>query len=379
MHRAEQVWQYWREQGLFKHWLADLMRKHVPDPPYVVTTLDVQRHMMRVAGVHNMVQRDQTEIHTATVIGHSLLSYRETKQVYQITAELARELSKLKTPLKLPLKQFHIPRSSCVLDFSEYLGPDHPHALVFVSYDAEVLGELPTISADDPFFIKNPLKTHPVLKVVAFNNRNHAAMLMGIPVNLNGRSIWEAAEQETREFHSGVLRNLNDPRLDPKTRADLQDTLARLEKTLTLTADEFVKLHPIMPLVVNTFLYLQGDPDVVKTIHPGMRPPKKAKQAPNREKLARKLDTAEPNVQRIGERFTAAIKLYEIEREKLQADHATKGTKCPHLRAPHPHIYRLGPDRLDVVVKFLGWIGVKGAEVPQSLREAFAATITPVK
>lgn len=134
-----------------------------------------------------------------------------------------------------------------------------------------------------------------------------------------------------------------------------------------------------MPLVVNTFLYLQGDPDVVKTIHPGMRPPKKVKQAPNREKLARKLDMAEPNVQRIGERFTAAVKLYEIERAKLQADHTTKGTKCPHLRAPHPHIYRLGPDRLDVVVKFLGWIGVKGAEVPQSLREAFSATITPVK
>jgi phosphate/sulfate permease len=66
-------------------------------------------------------------------------------------------------------------------------------------------------------------------------------------------------------------------------------------------------------------------------------------------------------------------------RRKMKAEHEARGTKCPHLRAPHPHIYRVGPDRLDVVVKFLGWIGVKGAEVPQSLREAFAATITPVK
>jgi hypothetical protein len=263
------------------------------------------------------------------------------------------------------------------------MGESDYQSLVFLSYDDEATG---LIDLDEKVPSFKPLHANRRIQVVVWRPKyTDPQVLISIPADLQGRSVWDAMREDIRDRRECISdghRQIKERGTDLPTavlEAQWAAELAKYDEWLGLTPEAYVKANPVVALVVNTLLYLQGDPDVIKTVHPGVRPAKKPKQAPNLGKLARKLDNAEPTVQRIGERFTAAIKLYEIEREKMKAEHEARGTKCPHLRAPHPHIYRVGPDRLDVVVKFLGWIGVKGAEVPQSLREAFAATITPVK
>ena len=135
---------------------------------------------------------------------------------------------------------------------------------------------------------------------------------------------------------------------------------------------------PIVSLVVNTLFYLGGDPTVVKGVHPGTAPVRfKTRLTPAMQRTRQTF--MQPTVQLIGEQFTAAIKHYELEQERLGATETTGGTKCPHLRRPHLHTYWKGPERDQISIKFLGWIGVAGAIVPDTLKEAYAPVITPVE
>ena len=382
MHPAESVWQQWRQDPILREVLQKASMG-AEDPRVALPGLSVANYIMsriRLRPDMAAFARSMDQVNMMSRLGNTFQAYRGGKQVYQLTRELTRELAKLQMPLRLPMRELRLPRQGCVLDFTEHLGADHPQAVVFVSYD-----------------VYDETATH--ISAVTFRPGSTAPwQVASIPADLSGRSVWQAHQDTLRAGREHLVQGLQQIRARLDALPELQRVQALLrddmplrlqaqweaeirnyDKYLGQTPEDWVAENPVLPLVVNTLLYLQGDPDVVKTVHPGMRPVRKPKQAPNLEKLARRLDNAEPTVQRIGERFTAAIKLYEIERAKMKAEHEARGTKCPHLRAPHPHVYRIGEGRLDVVVKFLGWIGVKGAEVPQVLKEAYAPVITPVK
>ena len=384
MHPAEMTWQFWRKDPIFREVVHTYPAyAHMNDPRVVAEPVNIITHLTPKLGRDYMF-RNMDLFNKLARMGNGLLAYRESKHIFQITAELARELAKLKTTLTLPMRELRLPRRGCVLDFSAYLGVDHPQAQVFLSYDVD--------RADGPDS-KGTLQ----IQVMTFT-ANEPQILMTIPARLDGQSVWGSTRKALADHSHDMQRALQgfrdahpEPAFERLVLQAVQDDpclalmrqweaeMKHCARDISLSLDEYLAANPVLPLVVNTLLYLQGDPDVVKVVHPGMRPAKKLKQAPNWGKLARKLDNATPTVQRIGERFTTAIKLYEIERAKMRAEHEARGTKCPHLRAPHPHIYRIGEARLDVIVKFLGWIGVRGAEVPQVLKEAYAPVVTPVK
>lgn len=416
MHPAEAIWHTWKNHTMFR----EVVHTY-PAYAYMMDTRVVAESAVIVAHLSQRLGRAYTfnnmdVLNKLALLGNNLLAYREGKHIYQITRELTRELSKLRTTLRLPMRELRLPRRGCVLDFTEHLGPDHPQAIVFLSYDMETSGDL-QVGLDNQATEFTTQDSILRIQVVTYpTGKQDPKLVMSIPAELKGRSIWDAVkgdlesrkasmEQGLRAIQQrewaqvcGTLQTQFGEDWATKALADVEALrtmkrdepmiqLARqwraeimhYERDLAMTEEEFLAANPVLPLVVNTLLYLQGDPDVVKAVHPGQRPTRKPKQAPNLQKLARKLDHLAPTVQRIGERFTAAIKLYEIERAKMKAEHEARGTKCPHLRAPHPHVYRIGEGRLDVLVKFLGWIGVKGAEVPKVLREAYAPVITPVK
>jgi hypothetical protein len=109
-------------------------------------------------------------------------------------------------------------------------------------------------------------------------------------------------------------------------------------------------------LTLTMLLYLGGERDLVRIVHPGEKP-LKAKIA--RIDPERYRDLAEPTVQAVGKVFTRAIARWEIEHRSDEGV-ATGGTVRPHMRRAHSHLYWTGVGRRQPRVKFLLPISVRG-------------------
>jgi hypothetical protein len=88
-------------------------------------------------------------------------------------------------------------------------------------------------------------------------------------------------------------------------------------------------------LTLTMLLYLGGEPDLVRVVHPGEKP-LKAKIA--RTDPERYRDLAEPTVQSVGKAFTHAIEQWEIEHRGDEGV-ATGRTVRPQMRRAHSHLY----------------------------------------
>lgn len=362
---------------------ASLLRGNpevLPDLPQVAAPT-ANFHLALAAIAPNLPRYGMDYVNELAQAGNQWMAYRENKHVYQITPELTKELAKLRQPLTLQARALHLPRRGIVLDFSAYVGEDHPAAYLLLAYDTVMGGD------------HDAQKGKPTLAVSISRlaERGRLKPLMVFPCDLRGRSIWEAHLEMLRGNRAHLAHTLESLQEEHGGYPERMTRLAPLmdqwnaevlhyDQDLAQTPEEFLEAEPTVALAINTLFYLQGDPDVVKVVHPGMAPQRvhAPKHAPNLQKLNRRLDLQEPTTQVVGERFTAAIQHYEIERKRLQSTGNYEGSKAPHLRRPHLHTYRCGEDHLDVCLRFLGWIGVGGAEVPQALKEAFV-TITPVK
>jgi hypothetical protein len=122
-------------------------------------------------------------------------------------------------------------------------------------------------------------------------------------------------------------------------------------------------------LALTMLLYLTGEPDLVRIVHPGEKP-LKAKIA--RTDPERYRDLAAPSIQSAGKAFARAIERWEIE-HRNNGSVATGHTVRPHMRRAHSHLYWSGAGRKQPRVRFLLPISVKGGvlvEEPEETRMA---------
>ncbi len=117
--------------------------------------------------------------------------------------------------------------------------------------------------------------------------------------------------------------------------------------------------HSDLPgLVLTLLLYLGGDPDLVRQLHPGARPDRE--QRLRRRDPDRWRDLHDPAVWRVGATYRAAIERWEIEHARERGE-PTGRTVRPHIRRAHAHLYWTGPGRGAPRVHFLLPIEVHGA------------------
>jgi len=112
-------------------------------------------------------------------------------------------------------------------------------------------------------------------------------------------------------------------------------------------------------LALTMLLYLGGEPDVLKVVHPGAKP---IKESIRRRDAERWKDLDEPATYAVGKEFTRAIERWEIEHGRDAAD-ATGRSVRPHMRRAHSHLYWTGAGRAVPKVRFLLPISVKGGAV----------------
>ncbi|HZR47019.1 MAG TPA: hypothetical protein VFA47_09965 [Candidatus Manganitrophaceae bacterium] len=117
---------------------------------------------------------------------------------------------------------------------------------------------------------------------------------------------------------------------------------------------------PIAGLVLTILLYLAGEPDLVRMVHPGERPEKEAKM--RRSDPERWRDLHSPTSYDVGGSFRAAIERWEVEHLNKDGSGAGKSVR-PHLRRAHAHLFWTGEKRGIPKVKFLMPISVKGGKL----------------
>jgi hypothetical protein len=116
-------------------------------------------------------------------------------------------------------------------------------------------------------------------------------------------------------------------------------------------------------LTLTMLLYLGGETDLLRIVHPGEKPLKTriARTHPERYR-----DLAEPTVQSVGKAFTHAIERWEIEH---RGDEGIANVP-PHMRRAQSHLYWTGVGRRQSRVKFLLPISVcVGALVAEPERQ----------
>jgi hypothetical protein len=106
-------------------------------------------------------------------------------------------------------------------------------------------------------------------------------------------------------------------------------------------------------------LYLAGEPDIVRDVHPGERP---IRESVRRRDPERYRDLTEPTIHAVGKTFTRLIERWEIEHSG-DPGVATGRTVRPHLRRAHSHLYWTGVPREIPRVCFLLPIGVRGGRL----------------
>ena len=96
-------------------------------------------------------------------------------------------------------------------------------------------------------------------------------------------------------------------------------------------------------LALTILLYLGGEPDVVRVVHPGAKP---IKESIRRRDPERWKDLDEPVTYAVGREFTRAIERWELEhgRDAGDADAGASAGRSvrPHMRRAHSHLYWTG-------------------------------------
>lgn len=125
-------------------------------------------------------------------------------------------------------------------------------------------------------------------------------------------------------------------------------------------------------LILTILLYLAGEPDVVRIVHPGAKPlikPQLAQREPERFR-----DLREPMAYRVGTNFRRAIERWELEHVTTHTD-PTGRTVRPHMRRAHSHLYWTGEGRKQPRVRFLLPISIRGGRlVEEPLQPSIAPT-----
>jgi len=113
--------------------------------------------------------------------------------------------------------------------------------------------------------------------------------------------------------------------------------------------------------VLTVLLYLGGEPDLVRQVHPGTKPARERRM--HRRDPDRWRDLRAPTLYAVGTAFRAAIERWEIEQQD-QAFPLVGRTVRTHVRRAHAHPCWTGPGRPVPRVRLLLPIPVKGGPMP---------------
>ena len=281
-------------------------------------------------------------------------AYRRTKIIYRLNEHLAWALLEAKWPGAYPLDQLRLPHNGMVIDVPPQI----------MRHLAGVNGALTDLSPEEfaiglsTYKSWNQFICYYDLESLQDQDRTSSPRIairvgrLGIP---DSERVYAAGK-----FPLQGCKTLDESWRQFVARADdmwAQHGCEPPSKQMS-TAGVDDRL-PLFRLLLNAILYIQGDDDVVATVHPGQRPTKSSK---NPVKARRFQDLAIPRTFEVGSRYGAMIERWEIEEGKeLGAEGEDTGrTVRPHLRAAHAHLYWTGPGRTEARVRFLPPIKVKG-------------------
>ena len=244
-------------------------------------------------------------------------AYRATKQIYSFDPTLAEALEHATWPEALDVSTLFLPVNGCVLALSEQASD---YYAAFYDY---ATGDAPSLQ----------------LKIRIAQLDVHASRVYPMGgVALRGGTLQRALEAERESDRQFVLRRL--------AREPADETSRYLARGMASYDKELDQRALVLRKVLNAVLYINGNHDVVRAVHPGGRDRNGdgGQPGPRRERRAR--DLAKPGVCRVGSEFGAAIAHWE--REAARQEQAADGggwSVRPHLRRAHLHLYWTGPGR----------------------------------
>jgi hypothetical protein len=262
---------------------------------------------------------------------HMWAAYRESKTIYRIEPYLAECLSRTSWPDDVPAEALRLPSYCPILEFPW----EGQTTYIAVTYDIV------------PFA---PAK---------------------VSVNISHFSPPAAGNDRELISSNAVWEGICVLSLVRGTLAECVEHTARMVNQTFPGHTSFDYLHNgLAGFVITLLLYLAGEPDIVRLVHPGEKPevkPSLQKRDPERFK-----DLREPTINLVGTAFTRAIERWEIE-EARERGEPTGRTVQPHTRRAHAHLYWTGEGRRTPRVRFLLPISVKGGklvEEPETPRVA---------
>lgn len=244
-------------------------------------------------------------------------AYRATKQIYSFDPALAEALDHATWPEALDVSTLFLPVNGCVIALSE---ARRDYYAAFYDY---AIGDAPSAQ----------------LKIRIAQLDTHASKVYPMGgVSLRAGTLQAAFAAERQSDRKFVFSRLAGEPAD--------ETSRYLARGMTSYDKELDKRACVLRRVLNAVLYINGNHDVVRAVHPGAkdRNGEVGRMALRRERRAR--DLAKPDVCAIGSEFGAAIAHWE--REAPRDEQAAGGggwSVRPHLRRAHLHLYWTGPGR----------------------------------
>lgn len=264
---------------------------------------------------------------------HVWAGYRECKLVYQVEASLADCLGQTPWPDDAPVEVLHLPARCVILKLPWQGKPTYVAAL----YDLSIPD--PSIPSARAGILNVRLNRFVPCGLTTVSDPPLVKELKGYWVPLCilslGAGTFGAAVQanSAAPIYGGVH--------------------------IVLAQGNFGQ-NPLSALALTILLYLAGEPDVVRIVHPGEKP--LVKLAVQKCDPERYKDLIEPVIHAVGKSFTHAIERWEIEHPRESGD-PTGRTVRPHTRRAHTHLYWTGEGRRTPRVRFLLPISVRGGKL----------------
>jgi hypothetical protein len=245
-------------------------------------------------------------------------AYRDAKTVWRIEPCLLDALSDCPWPDETPMTAIRLPSRCPVLEWQGSEGP----VVVSACYDL-LTGQEETGKLE--------------LRLQSL----HEHRWLPLAILYNDASTVSAALEQAQAVTLDAARKIQDTAID--VGAPFRSDLARMTVIL--------------------LLYLSGEPDVVRTVHPGAKPDRDAKV--RRKDPERWADIREPAVWDVGVEYRQALERWEIEQVRETTADSSDRSVRPHMRRAHAHLYWTGPGRTEPRVRFLLPIAVKGKQVEE--------------
>lgn len=389
MHPIEKAFQAWAHIEMPMVGTTDELRESYersygdPLPPNIVVPRvaiisHIRKRITKAAKMgFKLSTQDKHRIHQAANNAATWFAYREDKSIFVPTKEILKALLTCPSPMDVPLNSLTLPRRCCFFDLSalsELEPTDFPPEFNRTPYIAIINDIRFGSNTQDYDATDKQIPSFTALRLVPAPKSygappGYALMepLVVIPAHLEGATIESSCRNAIKNRYRKAMELL-----ESHGHKELPSKFAYVKDLVDGTIS-FADYYPMMALLVNLVLYLNGDPEIVKHVHPGPRP---VGVSPSKWNYKKKV--AKPVITPVGERFTAAIQHWEIE-SKRECPKGKGGSKRPHCRKPHPHRYWIGTgEDKTVVIRNLDYISVHDFPIPVHA-ESPTVVLTPIR